>query len=111
MSKEDANRKPLNPRVKISPTGRPYVEIEDLVKSRLERIDANKEFDASERRLERARLRETVVDAAIRRRHAHVALNASIDQGMPIPICHEYDAANVTYESAIDALLAFEAKK
>lgn len=33
------NEKPLNPRVKIRPNGRPYVELADLVKERLARIE------------------------------------------------------------------------
>ena len=33
-------RKPLNPRIRISPRGVPYVERQTLVKERLERISA-----------------------------------------------------------------------
>lgn len=36
----------LNPRIKISKTGRPYVDVADLVKSELERIKTRNESPA-----------------------------------------------------------------
>jgi hypothetical protein len=37
----------LNPRIKISKTGRPYVDVADLVKSELDRIKRSQNEDGS----------------------------------------------------------------
>lgn len=65
-------------------------------------------YKAADIEVEHQRLQSAVVSAALRRRRAHEALRESIPQGMPIPICEEYDAANDGYESAVDALIAYE---
>ncbi len=40
----------LNPRIKISKTGRPYVDVADLVKRELERIERSQERAKNESR-------------------------------------------------------------
>lgn len=90
--------KPLNPRIKIRPNGRPYIETADLVASKLERLTVTdpKHLENERSRgeeVERAviELERAVIDAAIQHRDLRQTYEA-------------YTFEDLSFDRAVDAL-------